>query len=133
LTLSVFGVLQKSHTVIKRTRLIYKLIERRRRHERAFRVQTDGLGANSGWEYFMGVPYIARLQEIHGTPLLQLLQLILVVRRQRAVLLWQLTARSNFVCKFLAGVHDDVKTHEPRHSCPVRMADGHEVVLELIL
>ena len=34
--------------MIKRSRLINKLIEGTGRHERAFRVQTDGLGTNSG-------------------------------------------------------------------------------------
>ena len=42
--------------MIKRTRLIYKLIERRRRHDRAFRVQTDGLGANSGENILWAFP-----------------------------------------------------------------------------
>ena len=47
-TLIVFRGLQEIHTMIKRSRLIYKLIEGTGRHERAFRVLTDGFGTNSG-------------------------------------------------------------------------------------
>ena len=45
--LVVFSALQKSHTMIKRSRLIYKLIVGTGRHERSGGVPTNNLGANS--------------------------------------------------------------------------------------